>query len=354
MNALRLIADDAHANLGERQDVGAQLGAGGDAREAVGERRVESEDAVWQHDRLRRERMRRRDLRRSLIPFGLRGAVDEGGTHRDVVAVDGSIQDEPLGRSIGRVLQLRAPGDGVDRSSQPALHGDGRPGCVLLNRDFLAPHGRAAQKDRVARRFRRCGGRVLLWRPGGRLLRRGRSGQDQAQRTGKIEPGAKVRGCEDTHLPRSYQVRTSRMDDYRHIREEAAVGAIAPRHQLAVAGPDRATYLQGLLTNDIPALSPGTGCYSAWLTPQGRMLTDMHVLESGSMILLDVPAETTAATRERLEQFIFSEDVQVASLAESLAGVWIHGPKASGCSRGRVRRQCRAGPCGPAGPLGVA
>ena len=141
--------------------------------------------------------MRRRDLRRPLIPFGLRGAVDEGGTHRDVVAVGGSVQHESFGRSIGRVLHLRAPGDGVDRSAEPALHGDGRPGCVLLDRDFLAPDGRAAQKDRVARRFRRCGGRVLLWRPGWRLLRRGRRGQDQAQRTGKIEhrcEGARVRG----------------------------------------------------------------------------------------------------------------------------------------------------------------
>jgi len=136
------------------------------------------------------------------------------------------------------------------------------------------------------------------------------------------------------------------MDDYRHIREGAAVGAIAPRHQLAVAGPDRATYLQGLLTNDIPALSPGTGCYSAWLTPQGRMLTDMHVLESGSMILLDVPAETTAATRERLEQFIFTEDVQVASLAESLAGVWVHGPKAAAVLEGVLGGSERTRPTG--------
>jgi folate-binding protein YgfZ len=117
-------------------------------------------------------------------------------------------------------------------------------------------------------------------------------------------------------------------DDYRRIREEAAIGAVAPRQQIAVAGPDRATYLQGLLTNDIPALSPGTGCYSAWLTPQGRMLTDMHVLESGGMILLDVPAETAEATRERLEQFIFTENVQVELLVGSLTGVWIHGPKA--------------------------
>jgi tRNA-modifying protein YgfZ len=118
-------------------------------------------------------------------------------------------------------------------------------------------------------------------------------------------------------------------DDYRHIREEAAIGAIGPRQQIAVGGPDRATYLQGLLTNDIPALSPGSGCYSAWLTPQGRMLTDMHVLESEGMILLDVPAQTAEATRDRLEQFIFTENVQVQLLAGSLTGVWIHGPKAA-------------------------
>ena len=118
-------------------------------------------------------------------------------------------------------------------------------------------------------------------------------------------------------------------EDYRAIREGAAIGAIAPRRQIAVAGQDRATYLQGLLTNDIPALTPGTGCYSAWLTPQGRMLTDMHVLESGGMILLDVPAETLQATLERLDQFIFTEDVKVGSLAESLTGVWLHGPEAA-------------------------
>lgn len=118
-------------------------------------------------------------------------------------------------------------------------------------------------------------------------------------------------------------------EEYRHIREGAGIGAIAPRQQIAVAGPDRATYLQGLLTNDIPSLSPGTGCYAAWLTPQGRMLTDMHVLESGGMILLDVPAETADATRDRLEQFIFTENVQVESLAGKLTSVWIHGPKAS-------------------------
>src|ERR671910_911516 len=90
------------------------------------------------------------------------------------------------------------------------------------------------------------------------------------------------------------------LPEYTALREGAGIGAISARAQIAVAGKDRASYLQGLLTNDIQALTPGTGCYAAWLTPQGRMITDMHVLESGSMILLDVPAATLASTVERL------------------------------------------------------
>ena len=113
------------------------------------------------------------------------------------------------------------------------------------------------------------------------------------------------------------------------LRAGAGIGEVSSRAQIAVAGQDRASYLQGLLTNDIQALSPGTGCYAAWLTPQGRMVTDLHVLESGDMILLDVPAELVDAILARLDQFLFAEDVQLASLTGSLRGVWIHGPRAA-------------------------
>jgi folate-binding protein YgfZ len=119
--------------------------------------------------------------------------------------------------------------------------------------------------------------------------------------------------------------------DQHHVLERgAAIGAIAPRSAIGLSGKDRAAYLQGLLTNDIQALQPGSGCYAAWLTPQGRMVTDMHVFESGDMMLLDVPADLLAATLQRLDQFLFSEDVQFADLSSSLAAVWIHGPEAPG------------------------
>jgi tRNA-modifying protein YgfZ len=116
-------------------------------------------------------------------------------------------------------------------------------------------------------------------------------------------------------------------DDYAALRESAAIGAIAPRGQIAVGGPDRLTFLHGLLTNDIASLAAGRGCYAAWLTPQGRMLCDLHVLESGDMVLLDVPAAETEAIAARLEQFHFSEDVQISTVT-SLAAIWLHGPAA--------------------------
>ena len=118
-------------------------------------------------------------------------------------------------------------------------------------------------------------------------------------------------------------------EHYHALKERAAIGATAPRKAIGLTGRDRAAYLHGLLTNDIQALTPGTGCYAAWLTPQGRMLTDMHVFESGEMILLDVPAEFLSATLRRLDQFLFSEDVQLADLSETLRAAWVHGPAAS-------------------------
>jgi len=57
------------------------------------------------------------------------------------------------------------------------------------------------------------------------------------------------------------------------------------------------------------------------------MLCDLHVLESGDMMLLDVPAADVDAVAARLEQFHFSEDVQIAPLT-ALRAIWIHGPSA--------------------------
>ena len=114
---------------------------------------------------------------------------------------------------------------------------------------------------------------------------------------------------------------------YAALKDAAALVERAGTALVRVGGADRRAYLQGLLTNDIEALTPGTGCYAAMLTAQGRMLTDMRVLELGDAILLSVARDVAAAIAEHLDRFVFSEDVQIEA-ATSLAEIGLYGPGA--------------------------
>ncbi len=98
--------------------------------------------------------------------------------------------------------------------------------------------------------------------------------------------------------------------------------------RIFLTGADRRGYLQGLLTNDIAALTAGTGCYAALLTAQGRMIADMRVLELGDAILLDVSPHVTETVRAHLERFIFSEDVDVRDVTSERAEIGVYGPVA--------------------------
>jgi folate-binding protein YgfZ len=100
------------------------------------------------------------------------------------------------------------------------------------------------------------------------------------------------------------------------------------RGRVVVSGKDRASYLQGLLTNDVSALEAGQGCYAAYLTAQGRMISDMWVYELGDVILLSLGRDVTTTVLARLDQFIFSEDVQLGDVSDAFRSVAVVGPAA--------------------------
>ena len=98
---------------------------------------------------------------------------------------------------------------------------------------------------------------------------------------------------------------------------------------IALAGGDRRTFLHALVTNDIAGLTPGRGAYAAYLTPQGRMICDMRVVETGSRLLLGVERDVAAELARRLDSLIFSEDVQVADVSREVEVIGVHGPSAA-------------------------
>jgi folate-binding protein YgfZ len=116
---------------------------------------------------------------------------------------------------------------------------------------------------------------------------------------------------------------------YQAARQAAAMIGRSDRGRLIVSGADRASYLHGLLTNDITALAAGKGCYAAYLTPQGRMIADLFVYELGDAMLVTVPREQTTVVLAKLDQFVFSEDVQLADVTDRWSTIAVVGPDAA-------------------------
>ena len=116
-----------------------------------------------------------------------------------------------------------------------------------------------------------------------------------------------------------------------NLAYQAAFSGLAFRHRheqgiLRATGSDRLTWLNSLLTNDVLVQ---TSCYAAWLTPQGRMITDMFVTSSEGETLLEVPAPLAASLAARLDGLLFAEDARIADASEELVAVEVSGPRAS-------------------------
>ncbi|RPJ85140.1 MAG: folate-binding protein, partial [Acidobacteria bacterium] len=117
--------------------------------------------------------------------------------------------------------------------------------------------------------------------------------------------------------------------EYRAARAGAILLDRDARGRVLVSGGDRRTFLHAMLTNDIAGLAPGRGCYAAYLTPQGRMIADMRVLDIGDVLLLDLEEAFKDRVLEQLDRFVFAEDVALGDVSSTISEIGVHGPAAA-------------------------
>jgi hypothetical protein len=72
---------------------------------------------------------------------------------------------------------------------------------------------------------------------------------------------------------------------------------------LAVSGPDRRPFLQGLVSNDVDKVGPAAARYAAFLTAQGKYLHDFMMVEAGESIWLDAEAARLGDLKRRLSMY---------------------------------------------------
>lgn len=118
--------------------------------------------------------------------------------------------------------------------------------------------------------------------------------------------------------------------EYRALREDAALVDLPFRARVRATGADRASFLQGMLSNDVLALAAGDGCPALLLTEQGKVVADLLVLAQTDAIVLDGLASAVEAATAALERFIVADDVELASVGASEHAFGLYGPNAVG------------------------
>jgi folate-binding protein YgfZ len=121
----------------------------------------------------------------------------------------------------------------------------------------------------------------------------------------------------------------SRLDaEYRTLTEGCGLLDRSDRGKLALTGPEAKAFLAGQVTNDVEALSPGSGCYAAFLTPKGKMLGDLRVLDLGDELFLDTERVALQALFDMIRRFKIGYDVELEKRTVECSMLSLIGPSA--------------------------
>jgi folate-binding protein YgfZ len=92
---------------------------------------------------------------------------------------------------------------------------------------------------------------------------------------------------------------------------ESRFAVLEARGVLAIGGPDRAAFLQGLVSNDTSQVSAQHAVYAALLTAQGKYLHDFIMVEHGETIWFDAEASRLADLKRRLAMYRLRSKVTI-------------------------------------------
>jgi folate-binding protein YgfZ len=123
-------------------------------------------------------------------------------------------------------------------------------------------------------------------------------------------------------------------DDYRRLTAGAGLLDRSEDGKLALTGTEARAFLTGQVTADVEALQPGHGTYAALLTPKGKVVADLRVLDVGepdrTELLLICERSGLQALFDHLRRHLIGFDVELhkRTVQQSLHAVI--GPRADG------------------------
>ena len=128
-------------------------------------------------------------------------------------------------------------------------------------------------------------------------------------------------------------------DGYTALHSGAALLDLSTRGRIEATGEDRARLIHALTTNHIQQLQPGQGAYAFFLTAQGRIIADAHVLCFADKLMLDVEPEVRATLYPHIDHYIIADDVTLDDVTDRTFELAVEGPQARAVLEGHVPEQ---------------
>jgi folate-binding protein YgfZ len=116
--------------------------------------------------------------------------------------------------------------------------------------------------------------------------------------------------------------------EYGALTERCGLIDRSERGKLALTGGEAKEFLHGQVSNDIEALEPGQGCYAAFLTPKGKMLGDLRVLDLGDELFLDTERVSLQGLFNMILRYKLGRDVELHKRTVERGLLSLVGPEA--------------------------
>ncbi len=138
--------------------------------------------------------------------------------------------------------------------------------------------------------------------------------------------GARLAEFEGCVLPGSF---SNFEKEYRAAREAVGLFDTNWHVVLALTGRDRVKYLHAITSNNIQALSDGSGTLALLLTPQGRILAELEIYALPEKLLVLSHVSQRERTVTTLKKYVIGSQVKIDDLTDQMGSLALEGPRAA-------------------------
>ncbi len=110
------------------------------------------------------------------------------------------------------------------------------------------------------------------------------------------------------------------------MRQAVAMVDLSARQVVRVSGPDRLSFLHGMLTQDVEGTPTWGVRYAALLTAKGGLVADVQLLRREEDVLLLVEPGLAPAVVAHLQRYLISEEADVADASAEFGQLALVGP----------------------------